>query len=642
MLARVLRGAAALAAAVVIIASGSVSGPSASAAPQVETGRVSMGLAGFAAGNIISDEVFFADDTMSAGDIQAFLNERVPVCQAGYRCLKDFAQSTSTRAADLMCRSTYQGSARQTAAEIIYHVARACGINPQVILATLQKEQGLVTHTWPSEWRYTIAMGQGCPDTAACDTRYYGFFNQVYGAAWQFKRYANPPGTSNFFTWYAPGKTWNILYNPDRACGSSPVFVANQATANLYYYTPYQPNAAALAAGYGTGNGCSAYGNRNFYNYFTDWFGSTQTRLGAAISTAYAALGGSSGFLGAPLGPTTCGLTGGGCYRNFAGGAIYWTAATGAWALSGKVRDVWSSLDYERGFGYPLRAQICGLPDGGCYQDFQSGVIYSSAYGTFGLNGWIRQKWSSLDYERGLGFPTSSVKWLASDASYQDFQRGVIYSTRGGTRALVGKMREVWSALDYERGLGFPSSDEKCLPDGACFQDFLSGVIYSSAAGTFGLSGAIRQKWSSLDYERGLGYPVTPARPLAGGARYQDFQRGVIYSSSSGTFGLTGSIRATWAALDYERGLGFPSTDQRCLADGACYQDFTGGVVYSSSHGTYGLTGAIRQKWAELDYERGLGYPTGPQRCDAVTKVCSQTFVKGTITWNPSTGAQVG
>ena len=120
-------------------------------------------------------------------------------------------------------------------------------------------------------------MGQGCPDTAACDTRYYGFFNQVYGAAWQMKRYANPPGTSQYFTWYAPGKTWNILYNPNHSCGSSPVHVQNQATANLYYYTPYQPNQAALNAGYGTGDGCSSYGNRNFYNYFTDWFGSTQS-----------------------------------------------------------------------------------------------------------------------------------------------------------------------------------------------------------------------------------------------------------------------------------------------------------------------------------------------------------------------------
>ena len=127
-------------------------------------------------------------------------------------------------------------------------------------------------------WRYTIAMGQGCPDTAACDTRYYGFFNQVYGAAWQLKRYANPPGTSQSFTWYAPGKTWNVLLPPERACGTSPVYIQNQATANLYYYTPYQPNRRGARGGVRRGRRLLGYGNRNFYNYFIDWFGSTQIR----------------------------------------------------------------------------------------------------------------------------------------------------------------------------------------------------------------------------------------------------------------------------------------------------------------------------------------------------------------------------
>ncbi|MBC7404826.1 MAG: hypothetical protein H7252_03970 [Cytophaga sp.] len=49
----------------------------------------------------------------------------------------------------------------------------------------------------------------------------------------------------------------------------------NQATAGLYNYTPYQPNTAALANLYGTGDSCSAYGNRNFWRMFYDWFGST-------------------------------------------------------------------------------------------------------------------------------------------------------------------------------------------------------------------------------------------------------------------------------------------------------------------------------------------------------------------------------
>lgn len=231
-------------------------------------------LSQFQPGNIISDAAFFHSGAMTETQIQQFLDSKLSRCAAGYTCLKDYYDTTRVTAADAMC-GAYAGGARERASTIIYKVAQACGINPQVILVMLQKEQGLVLSSAPSTYNYRAAMGQGCPDTAACDARYYGFFNQVYGGAWQLKRYANPPGTSQYFTWYAPGKTWNVLYHPNRNCGSSPVLIQNQATANLYYYTPYQPNAAALRAGYGEGDGCSSYGNRNFYNYFNDWFGAS-------------------------------------------------------------------------------------------------------------------------------------------------------------------------------------------------------------------------------------------------------------------------------------------------------------------------------------------------------------------------------
>ncbi|GAA1741334.1 hypothetical protein [Microbacterium paludicola] len=225
---------------------------------------------GFTAGNIVSDGVFTNKATMSEASIRSFIDGKVAACQSGYTCLEQFKQTTPTRAADAYC-SRYTGASSETAARIIYKVAQACGINPQVLLVMLQKEQGLITHTWPSDWRFTIAMGMGCPDTADCDKTYYGFFNQVYGAARQMKIY----GKSSYFTWYAPGGTRSIGYHPNASCGSSGVYVQNQSTANLYYYTPYQPNAAALAAGFGTGDSCSSYGNRNFYNYFRAWFGST-------------------------------------------------------------------------------------------------------------------------------------------------------------------------------------------------------------------------------------------------------------------------------------------------------------------------------------------------------------------------------
>lgn len=238
----------------------------------------------FNAGNIISDEVFFNPASMTEGDIGSFLRGKVPSCRTGYVCLKDFRQNTANKAADAYCDG-YAGAGNESAARIISKVALSCGVNPQVLLVILQKEQSLVTNVWPSDFRYTAAMGHRCPDTAACDPRYAGFQNQVYGAARQFKIYAE----GRYFTYYAPGKTWNILFNPNAACGSAPVRVANKATASLYYYTPYQPNAAALSAGYGLGDGCSAYGNRNFYQYFVDWFGSTQTSNMTIVKTAASA-----------------------------------------------------------------------------------------------------------------------------------------------------------------------------------------------------------------------------------------------------------------------------------------------------------------------------------------------------------------
>lgn len=249
----------------------------ATAHPQIESSAETTGirpmadLSQFRPGNIIADEVFFDSTTLTESQIDSFLRQKVPRCQSGYTCLKDFRQTTTTRAADNYC-AAYSGEASESAARIIYKVAQACGINPRVLIVMLEKEQGLISHTWPSDWRYTIAMGQGCPDTAACDVRYHGFFNQMHGAARQLRIYTE----GRYFAYYAPGRTWNIRYSPNAACGSSPVYVENKATSALYYYTPYQPNAASLRAGYGEGDSCSTYGNRNFFQLFTDWFGSTQ------------------------------------------------------------------------------------------------------------------------------------------------------------------------------------------------------------------------------------------------------------------------------------------------------------------------------------------------------------------------------
>lgn len=254
----------------------------------------------FNAGNIIDDATFFTPEAM---DIQGFLVARVPVCdtwgtqlhssgqtRAAYSaargvatpftCLKDYSENVPFRSPETgLCNG--MGPGTKSSATIIYEVSQSCGINPRVLITLLQKEQSLVTDDWPWPVQYRSATGYGCPDTAPCDSDYYGFFNQVYNAARQFKRYAKDSSLFN----YQAGRASSIPWNPNGACGNSIVYIENQATAGLYNYTPYRPNQAALNNLYGTGDSCSSYGNRNFWRMYNDWFGITYS--GAIGNSAY-------------------------------------------------------------------------------------------------------------------------------------------------------------------------------------------------------------------------------------------------------------------------------------------------------------------------------------------------------------------
>jgi putative cell wall-binding protein len=226
----------------------------------------------FNPGFIVTDQNFYDGAAMTAAQVQAFLNARVPTCSpsATEPCLKDYRADTESRAAvDGRC-GAYTGANNQSAAQIITDVGRACGISQKALIVLLQKEQSLITSTKPTEYMYRTATGYACPDTSACDVRYYGFFNQVYMAALQFKRYAASPTSWR----HQAGKTVGVFYHPNSGCGTLNVFIQNKATAGLYNYTPYTPNAAALGNLYGTGDSCSSYGNRNFWRLWSDWFGS--------------------------------------------------------------------------------------------------------------------------------------------------------------------------------------------------------------------------------------------------------------------------------------------------------------------------------------------------------------------------------
>ncbi|MFZ6992269.1 hypothetical protein ACO0E1_10270 [Curtobacterium sp. RRHDQ66] len=244
---------------------------------------------GFDPGNIISDANFYNSNALNAAQVQYFLDGKVPTCRSGSgpACLRNYSQNTRAIGA-VAGRCAGLGGGSMTAAQIIDGVARACGISQKVLLVLLEKEQGLVTSSAPTSYKYTHATGFACPDTAPCDPAYNGFFAQVYAAGLQFQRYKASPNSWG----YQAGRTNTILYNPNGACGTKQVYIQNQATAALYIYTPYVPNQAALNNLYGTGDSCSAYGNRNFWRMYTDWFGSTtggNSPTGAitGVSTGY-------------------------------------------------------------------------------------------------------------------------------------------------------------------------------------------------------------------------------------------------------------------------------------------------------------------------------------------------------------------
>lgn len=264
------------------------------------------------AGRIIDDEVFTNAYEMSVNDIQDFLNNKVPVCDTwgtqpseygggtraqyaasrGYStpftCLKDYYEVPKTTPGPSEPASNYGGvpipQGAQSAAQIISNAAVKYNINPKVLLVKLATESPgpLTTDTWPFKRQYLYAMGAHCPDSgpggsANCDQNWSGFSLQMDEAASLLRWYLDSMGQP-WWQYKKPYQYNDILWNVSPSgCGSSSVYIESKATAALYTYTPYQPNQAALNNMYGSGDGCSAYGNRNFWRVYSDWFQSTQT-----------------------------------------------------------------------------------------------------------------------------------------------------------------------------------------------------------------------------------------------------------------------------------------------------------------------------------------------------------------------------
>lgn len=256
------------------------------------------GHAGFDAGNITSDAVFYNTAAMTAAQITAFIAAQDTDCSQGNPwCLKNLKLTYPATPATTNCKAIPAGS-NTSAAQAISDAAIACGINPQVMLTKLELESQGLSRPNPTESSYAAAWGWNCPDTGAggsanCDPAHAGFINQLHGMAgtWANLKVDVPAGKYP----YKVGPStilWNVA---ESNCGSSSVDIKNVATASLYVYTPYQPNAASIAAYPGEGDRCSSYGNRNYFFMFQKYFGDTG---GGTATTSGGGGGGGGGAAG--------------------------------------------------------------------------------------------------------------------------------------------------------------------------------------------------------------------------------------------------------------------------------------------------------------------------------------------------------
>jgi len=232
----------------------------------------------FNAGNLISDAAFSDTRTFGgAAGIQKFLEIKGSVLAnqdpAFLAWLKEPNAILLKQALDDPEPSLPY---LRTAAQLIWDASQSTGLNPQVILVTMEKEEGLIDQQFSSPGAQATAidhaMGFNCGDAVGCWNLFPGFYYQLFGNLDSSgNRYLGAAKSlmKSFTTNGGRGPAYNgsvskvgqtiILDNTlggyDNIPPQQNVTLADNATAALYRYTPHVFN-----------------GNYNFWKFFQDWF----------------------------------------------------------------------------------------------------------------------------------------------------------------------------------------------------------------------------------------------------------------------------------------------------------------------------------------------------------------------------------
>jgi peptidoglycan/xylan/chitin deacetylase (PgdA/CDA1 family) len=182
-----------------------------------------------------------------------------------------------------------------------------------------------------------------------------------------------------------------------------------------------------------------------------------------AIRAVWGANGWENGLSGYPTSGEFCGLIDGGCGQRFQNGNIYFHPGLGTYRVLGAIYAGWSRIGWEASpVGYPAAGEACGLSAGGCFQRFANGFVYwSPASGSYAVQGRIYDHWAANGWEAGrYGYPTGNEDCRAEGdhrVCTQTYQRGqIIWRSDRGIVAPAGVDCAVQRcvALTYDDGPG--------------------------------------------------------------------------------------------------------------------------------------------------------------------------------------------
>lgn len=600
----------------------------------------------FDPGNLISDAAFFDRNAMTEEQIQRFLDIKIGTCNNA-NCLNVLKMDTPDKpvlrtdvtTGRLLC-SAYTGGPQESAARIIYKFQQACGISAKVILVTLQKEQGLLNNRAPSLEKLARAMGAGCPDGVGgrCDANNANFFKQIRYGTSQLKRYT----TSDSMHYRATPVTLNIRYDVEESCGTKRVTIANQATSALYRYTPYTPNDAALGNLWGTGNSCSAYGNRNFWRDYNTWFNFKKTiysRVAALPEATRAALG-------QVVSEANCPETTNNCIINYQMGVVSFALMGTLQVSFGPIGIAYRNSGGPAGpLGAMVGSQVAIVAGGTGYrQRFTNGYIYQAPNGsTFTLTNAMHDFYAAQGGPAGaLGWPASAAR-TSTTRTDQLFDNGLIITNSAGQLSvLLGSIGEVAHSVGgINAPWGLPTAARQTVSTtsfgNGARQSFQNGVAFEKTGSTaVFVANALIPAVTAVG-QNIAGWP-TGATQSSGVNRFQTFTAGTLFGSTAHSNGILvpTPLAAVWTSTGGATSfLGFPTAAAQAVTDAqnvaGSFVTFTGGAIISSPAGVFAQPAGIRTKYLAAGGPSGVhGFPIAAPTLSA--GVWTQRYTNGTIT----------